>query len=201
MQKNRGRLVLLVLAIITLGSLWRTATVERDRRQLSTAYQQAQQAVSELDATRAQLQSELAAAQQAATAKTEEIAALQEELQQVQAKLEDTAGELAALQREHEQLRAENISLEDQVAAINAEKQQLEARLSDLRELRVAIRDVKRKMAEERWAAWRARVEAFKRTDQERLAAGNRGYVVRDGSTTLGQAARLRVQVLQPQAQ
>ncbi len=200
---KRGRLVLLVLAGVTIASLLRTTVVERDKHRISAAYHEAQQTVAELDAERAKLSRDLSTAQEAVHSRTEEVTSLQGELKQVQTKLDETTFQLATLQREHEQLRAENTSLSSQVTTIESEKQQLEARLNDLKELRLAIHQVKQKMSQERWAAWRARVEAFRKADQERLAAGNRGFVLHDGSPTLGSAAgsKLRVQVLEPQAQ
>ncbi len=200
---KRGRIVLLVLAVITVGSLLRTTAVERDKHKLSSAYKQAQQTVAELGAEQTRLTEDLAIAQETVKSKTDEVTSLQDEVKRVQAKLDDTTFQLATLQREQEQLRAENTSLAGQVTTIAAEKEQLEARLSDLKELRLAIRDVKQKMSQERWAAWRARIEAFRKADQERLAAGNRGFVRREGSWTLGSSSgsKLRVQVLEPQAQ
>ena len=126
---------------------------------------------------------------------------LQDDLKQVQSRLDETVVELSSLQREHEQLREHDTSLMTQLSSVTEEKQQLEAKLSSLSELRLAIHDVKRKMRDERWAAWRERVRQAKLVDQARLAAGNRGYVIRNGATTLGAAPRLHVHVLEPEPQ
>ena len=43
--------------------------------------------------------------------------------------------------------------------------------------------------------------DAQRAEDERRLAAGNRGYLVRDGVTTLRSATKLQVRVLDPQPQ
>ena len=201
MATQRGRLILTVLAVVVIASLWRTVLVERDKRRLSDAYRQTQELVKQMETERSHLNEELGSARQTIETQSGSLQSLQHDLQDVQGKLEKTTAELASLQREHEQLRTQNSSLATKLDSVLTEKQQLEAKLSSLKELRLAIRDVQRKMWNERLAAWRARVQALKQTDQERLALGNRGFLVRDGKPTLGTATTLRVHVLEPQAQ
>ena len=38
MATSRGRIVLIVLAVVAAASLWRTASTEHQRKQLSSAY-------------------------------------------------------------------------------------------------------------------------------------------------------------------
>ena len=87
------------------------------------------------------------------------------------------------------------------LTAAEQEKQQLEAKLSSLKDLKLAIKDVKQKVWSERWAAWRARAQAQQVADEERLAAGNHGFVVREGASTLVAPSRLQVRVLEPEPQ
>ncbi len=127
---------------------------------------------------------------------------LQHDLNGLQDRLDKALVEIASLQKEHEGLRQQNTTLATQLSSVEAEKEALRAKLSSLKELKLAIRDVKSKMREERLAAWRQRIEAFREADQERLASGNRGYVVREGKPTLGTGStRLRVHVLEPKSQ
>lgn len=196
-----GRWVLMVLGVLTVGSLWRTASVEQDKQRLSQSYQQAQREVTELDRERVLLSSEVETARKTIKDQGQELTHLQTQLTSVQNRLDETVAELASLQREHERLRQHDASLVGQVSTLAAEKQQLEARLGSLTELRLAIREVKRQMHNERWAAWRARIEEFKRQDQAKLAAGNRGYLTRGGASTVGSAVRLRVHVLEPKSE
>lgn len=198
MPSRRGRLIIAGLAIVAIVSLWRAVAVEREKRRMADAYAQAQQLVKRLDAERASLHHELEDAHQTIDTKTKDFTGLQQQYQDIQARLEKTIGELASLQQQHEALRQQNASLA-------TEKQQLEAKLSSLKELRLAMRDVKRKLWNERFAAWRAHIEAQKAADQERLAMGNHGYVIRGGASTFGSSessgTKLRVHVLEPQSQ
>ena len=123
---------------------------------------------------------------------------LELELANVQAKLTAAATQIASLQREQEQMRGQNTSLTARLDSAMTEKAALEARLSSLKELKLAIRDVRRKLWNERWADFRARVQAQLEKDQEQLASGNRGFVVKQGRSTLGSSPRLQVHVLEP---
>ena len=199
---QRGRWILIVLAVFTVGSLWRTFVVERDKRAISAQYNEAQQLAAQLAAERDHLNQELGEARHEMEGQAGEMGNLKQELTSMQEQLDQTVGQLTSIQREHEALRQEHTSMTAQLASMAEEKEALEAKLSSLRELRLAIRSVKQKIRDEQWAAWRAHVEESKRADQEKLASGNRGYVMRDGATTLGSHAatpRMNVHVLEPQ--
>ena len=201
MATRTNQLIGLVLVALVVGSLWRAVSVEQDKRRIAESYQQAQEMVKQLEDERSHLNDELVNARQTVEGQAGNITNLQQELQGVQEKLDQTVVELASLQRDHALLRQQNASLSSQLGSVMTEKQQLEAKLSSLKELRVAIRDVKRRMWNERWVAWRARIETLKREDEERLASGNRGYIVRQGVSTLGSGQKLQVHVLEPQTQ
>ena len=201
MAIRANRVIVLALVALAVGSLWRAVSVEQDKRRIAESYHQAQEMVKQLEDERSHLNDELVNARQTVEGQAGNITTLQQELQGVQEKLDQTVVELASLQRDHALLRQQNASLSSQLGSVMTEKQQLEAKLSSLKELRVAIRDVKRRMWNERWAAWRARIETLKREDEERLASGNRGYIVRQGVSTLGSGQKLQVHVLEPQTQ
>ena len=194
MRLRLYRLLLFGLAILSGVSLWRMMSVEREKRRVASAYEQAQQTLKQLEEERVHLNQELSGAHETIEKQTGEMANLQQELKSLGGQLEQTTTELSALQREHQQLRSTNASL-------LSERQQLEAKLSSIQELRLAIREVKRKMNDQRLAAWRAHIQAMKAADQQRLASGNRGYLVRGGVPTLGSRSELQVRVLQPQSQ
>ena len=199
MAARRGRVILVILLTALVVSLWRTLVVERDRRALSSVYEQSQQLVAQLRTERTQLSSELTEAKETIETQAGSLSNLEMELASVQAKLDNAATQIATLQREHEQMRQENTSLTSQLGSAMAEKTTLEARLSSLKELKLAIRDVRRQMWNERWADYRARVQAQRDRDEEMLASGNRGMVVSQGRSTLGSMPRLQVHVLQPE--
>jgi chromosome segregation ATPase len=194
-------LVLAALVVATLVSLWRAVAVEREKRRIAQSYEEAQQIVDQLTDEQQRLHEELSSARETVESQAGDLANLRLELRGVQNRLDQTVVGLATLQREHDQLRQEQTSLVTELSAMSAEKQELERRLSSLNELRLAIREVKRKMSDERWAAWRAHIEQLKEADREALAKGNRGFVVHAGRSTIGASPRLHVHVLEPQPQ
>ena len=199
MAARRGRIVLAILLTALAVSLWRTVSVERDRRKLDRAYEQSQQVVAQLTGERDHLTTELAQSKQTVEIQAGNISNLNTELVSVQAKLNEATTQIASLQREQGQMRGENAELATRLDAALAEKNQLEFRLSSLKELRLAIKDVRRKLWNERWADWYAYVQARREQDQEMLASGNRGFVVKQGRSTLGSIPRLQVHVLEPE--
>ena len=204
-MRRRGRLILAVLALAVVASLWRTVAVEREKREVAKSYEEAQRLVQELTAERDHLSGELLETRQTVEDQAGSLANLQQELASVQDQLNETLAQITSLQRDYTQLEGRHSTLTEQLEAAVAEKAQLEARLSSLKELRLAIRDVKHKLRAERWAAWgtwwRERVQRAREADQTRLASGNRGYVIKQGKSTLGASPRLHVHVLEPQPQ
>ena len=201
MASRRGRVLLVIFAVGVGIAVWRMVVVERQKRHLAEEYAKAAQMVEQLHVEQQQLTTQLADARQTVEGQAGQISSLHQELEGVDKQLKETVAELNALQREHQELRQSHAALSQQFDSLNEEKRQLEARLSSLKELKLAIREVKRKMWNQRWAAWRARIEAQREADQARLAAGNRGYVIRNGASTITAASRLQVHVLEPQPQ
>ena len=200
MALERNRIVLIIVAVIVIASLWRTLSLEGQKRRLATAYGEAQQTLDQLQAERAQLSAELSSAKETVEGQSEELSNLQNELMQVKDQLDRNIAELTSLQQDHEQLRQRDASLSAQLGSVLTEKAQLEAKLSSIKDLRLAIREVRRKIWSERWAEWRARAQAQREEDVRELAAGNRGFLVRDGLPTLGSLRPLHVNVLEPQS-
>ncbi len=88
-MKN-GRWVLIVLGALTVGSLWRTVSVEQDKQRLSQSYQQAQQVVAELDRERTLLSDEVETARKSIKDQGNELTSLQTQLTGVQNRLDET---------------------------------------------------------------------------------------------------------------
>ena len=200
MAVEGNRIVLIIVAVIVVASLWRTLSLEGQKRHLSASYNQVQQSLTELQMEQAQLSAELDSAKQTIEGQATDLSGLQGELTRVKDALDQNLSELTALQQQHEELRSHDSSLATQLSSVMTEKAQLEAKLSSLKELRLAIREVKREIWSDRWAAWRARADAQREEDQRELAAGNRGFLVREGLPTLGSSRRLHVNVLEPQS-
>jgi len=200
MAMQRNQIVLVVLVVAVAASLWRTLSLESQKHRITTAYNEAQQTLAELQTEHAQLNAELSSAKKTIQGQSADLSGLQNELQQVKDQLDKNMTELTSLQQQHEQLREHDASLTTQIGSLVSEKAQLEAKLSSIKELRLAIRDVRRKIWDERWAAWRAHVEEQRVADQRALAEGNRGFLVRGGLPTVGSSRTLHVNVLEPQS-
>lgn len=201
MAARRGRLIVLGLTIVLVASLWRLVAVERENQRVTEAYSQATRTVKELEGERTHLSDQLADSRETVAGQADGLANLQHELEGVETELQQTQGALSALEREHQELLQQHTASTERLGVVEEEKRQLEAKLSSLKELKLAIKNVKRTIWNERWATWRARIQAQHIADQERLASGNRGYVVRDGASTLVSPSRLQVHVLEPQLQ
>ena len=189
-----GQTLLTILAVSTAASVAFATKGEFNKRRLTSAYNEAQRAVAQLQQERSQLSTELTQTKETVSDQAGRLTQLQTELEGLQARLEQTGAELA-------QLRQRNTDLSQQLVMTTQEKETLQAKLSDLKELKAAIRSVKRRLQWERWQAYVARIDAQRKTDQVKLAQGNRGLVVRSGVSTVrgvGSAASMQVRVLEP---
>lgn len=203
MATRRTQFLIVGLAVLAAISLWRTLSGEGERARTAKANAHLKQTVTQLEADQATLTQELGAARNTIEQQAAHLSGLRTELQSAQADFKETVTELASLKRDYDEMQEHTSSLTDQLASVMSEKQQLEAKLSSVKELKLAIHEAKRKIWNQRWAAWRARLHAHRRAhaDEDRLAWGNRGYVIQDGVSTIGSSPRMLVHVLEPQAQ
>ena len=192
--QRTGQLVLwvLVIGLLVTGAL--AVMAGRDRHRLTTA-------LTQLEAERTQLSEELAAAHQTVESQTTDLAHLQAELASLQASLEDAELEVRRLQVEQASLQQANEGLSARLDVAQQENQAIEARLSSLKELKLAIREMKRKLWRQRWQAWLDRVQIARTKEHDQLVQGNRGFVIRNGIPTLGSVTKLQVRVLEPQTE
>ena len=201
MGTSRMTRVILGLLIIGLGlSVLFATKIEREKRQLASEYAKTQETLAQLDEERGHLNQELADARQTLDGQAEDLSNLQTELGDLQDRLGKTEDEVGRLQRGHVQLRQENLTLAQELEDVRQEKEMLESKLSSLKELRLAIHGVKQKLRDERWQAWRAHIEA-KQQEDRRVDQGNRGFLVRNGISTIGSQSAVHIRVLEPQAQ
>jgi chromosome segregation ATPase len=201
MATRRTQFLLVGLASLAAISLWRTVSVEGERVRLAKAHAQLTQTVQQLEAEQTLLNQELGEARRTIDAQRGDLTGLRQELQTAQADLDRTITQLASIKRDVQDVQGQNSVLTDQLGAIMTEKERLEAKLSSIKELKLALHEARRKVWQSRWAAWRARLQAHRHADEDRLASGNRGYVVREGVPTLGASPRMLVHVLEPQTQ
>lgn len=185
--------VVWMLAVGLAVSAALAAKLTFDKRRLASVYTQARAEI-------AQMSQELGQARQTIDTQAGDLGALEQELARIQTRLNLADQDIARLQQEQVAMKEENQTLNEQLAAASVEKQALRERLASLTELKIAIREVKARVRQERWEAWLAYVRAQRADDQQRLAKGNRGFVVRNGVPTIGAPTRLQVRVLEPQA-
>jgi chromosome segregation ATPase len=205
---RQGRYILGIMGGLLVASLVRTGMVQQEKTRLSEAYDEAQRLTEELTVERERLNDALGEARRTMDGQAADLVNLQQELGLIEERLTEASTEIASLKEERDTLQQQNASLTErnttlaaQLDSTTAEKQQLEAKLSSIKELKLAIRDVKRKIRAEQVIAKRSRIESFREGDQQRLASGNRGMVIRDGKSTLGASPRLHVHVLEPQSE
>ena len=194
--------LLLGLTGVAVISTWRMIATEAQRAHLAHTNTQLSQTVQQLQTEQSQLTQELGEARSTLDTQTGEVARLRQEWQTAQEDLTRTVTELASLKRDVHSIQTQNTQLNDQVSSAMMENQQWQVKFSSVHELKLAIRDVRRKIWHQRWAAWRAHLDAYRHVDEDQLALGNQGYVIRDGLPTLGGGSpRMHVHVLEPQAQ
>ena len=190
------RLLMMVLGIGLAISVVLAIQTEWRRRRVAEAYTASQAIVQQLEADSARLDQELDQVRQTLESQASDMTALEAQLQHLQARLTQTEQELGTL-------RLANASLSEEKAVVTQENQAFKTKLSSIKELKTALRDLKRQMWQQRWQVWLASIERKRAENQQRLAGGNGGYVVRDGLPTLGSSSltKLQVRVLEPQAQ
>lgn len=171
---------------------------ELNRRRVAGAYQQAKTALSQVEQERDRLNQELAGARHTLDDQASQLESLQTQLAQA----ERDAGRLRL---EQARLQQANASLTEQLAATTQTNAALAAKLSSIQALKTAIRELGHKRWQAfwhgRWDGWIARVQAQRAIDQQKLAQGNRGLLVRNGISTVGSRTTLQVRVLDPQTQ
>lgn len=193
-NSNSARFVALFAIVALAAVAWHSTTLDGKRRQVNHAYRQAQ-------AELAQLNEELTGVRSDSATAGEALATLRREVKRLQKNLEDAVTQLTSAAEERDTLQNENINLVSQVEVLNTEKQQLEAKYATIKELRLAIREIRQKTRERRSIARRERKREQRFADARELQTGNRGYVVREGQSTLLSGQRLHVRVLEPQSQ
>lgn len=83
--------------------------------------------------------------------------------------------------------------LEQVVASLEKEKEAIEAKLHSLAELRKSIHQVKIEMHQQRVQEYLARKERQKKIDAQRLANGNRGFLIKERISTFKPKVKIEV--------
>ncbi len=193
-RQRAGQVLFVVLTGGLVASGAFAVKVGVDKQRLSTT-------VTELEQERARLSEQLATALHTIDDQASALTQLQDQLTGLQARLKQTEDEVQLLQANYLQLRQEHAGLQQELATTTHAKAVLETKLSNLHDLKAAIRTVKHEMWQRRLQAWMAHLDEQRAQDQQELARGNRGFVVRDGVSTIGALGhtKLQVRVLEPQ--
>ncbi|MFA5156776.1 MAG: hypothetical protein WC532_05225 [Candidatus Omnitrophota bacterium] len=155
---KRSTKILLIILIVALAAFVARAYVLLAARLVENNI--------EMQENRAQLKQE----QEARQLLELELKATQEQLQKVIAELKTVSDKLSSAEKNNQ--------------ALLQEKKELEAKLHSLKELKKAIRQTKAEYRQEKAQQYRAKKEKQKEIDAQRLAQGNRGFLVRDGQPT-----------------
>ncbi|MBP7216691.1 MAG: hypothetical protein KBA46_05330 [Candidatus Omnitrophica bacterium] len=111
----------------------------------------------------------------------EDKQALSEELSSARGEIKQLAAELESTKKQLDEVSVRLAGLEKTNVTLLEEKQRLEAKLHSLQELKVAIRLVKKELREQKIQEYLAKRKQQEILDAQRLASGNRGYLLRDG--------------------
>lgn len=199
MKALKPAFVALLLGIAIFSSYKYFSSI-KERYELLDKVQGAQERVLAVETERGNLLKDLENERNRQKGISEENAGLKQQLTTAQADLARMQGDLQAAQQTVEELtnkfslaKAENDALMKQVAELKGqnaaavqEKEQLKARLNSLVELKMAIRELKRKLR-------RAKSEINLRLQSSQLVIGNGGYMIKDGKPTYPTRVKIEV--------
>lgn len=113
----------------------------------------------------------------------EKIAQLDAKLLAAEKTIDKLSNDVLVLGQDNLKLKEESFNLKAQAQQLLQEKEKLEARLSSLKELKIAIREVKVKIHRENVEKLKARIKRLKELDEQKLAEGNQGFIIKEGKT------------------
>lgn len=187
------------LAVAGIVLYFWVRSLEWENRQLQGVIEQRDTVIDQLEQEDARLKLELGEARTHLAETASEVARLDVQTQNFGEQVGRLTEEVDRFQQSYLQVRQEREQLMQQVLDLEQERAALTKRLSSLEELRLAIREAidTRKNAEraQRLSLAQARRDA----DKALLANGNRGYLIRDGRPTIGNAT-VWIRVHEPEA-
>ena len=180
-----GAVVLTAAAAI--AALW-VRSLQWENRQLQAIVEQRNMVISQLAQEETQLKGDLVTAQQHLADTANEVARLDQVAQGFSQQVAQLSGDVNRVQQSYDQVRQEREELLQRVLDLETERMLLMRRLSSIDDLRLAIREAIETRKSERQAHWLSLIRAQRMTDAQELVNGNRGYLVRDGRPTMGNA-------------
>ena len=190
--------ITLLVLLVAVISLW-VRSLQWENRQLQAIVEQRNRVINQLGHEEMQLKLTLATAQQHLLETASEVARLDQVAQGFGRQVEQLTGEVGRVQKSYEQIREEREELMQRVLDLETERMLLMWRLSSIDELRLAIREAIDTRRSERQAHWLAFLQTQRVADEQELAKGNQGYLIRNGRPTIGNST-VFIRVHDPEA-
>jgi uncharacterized protein YoxC len=184
--KNAKIAVFILLFTITLFSIYKYVSALKEKYELLKTLNEVKQQVQILENDKQSLLRELDKEKQLADKLNEQNAGLKENLKvsitrltKLFVEVENNQKSLDDLRAQFSLLKAENEALKDKTAELTSDNETMKAKLSSIAELKKAIREFRRQIG-------KVGKEIQQKTQEGReiLAAGNRGFLVKDGKST-----------------
>lgn len=116
----------------------------------------------------------------------EELTKLTGDLSEKQNDIEQLRSQISLLEAKNTALMEEKEKLELELAQVSQENDNLKARLSSPMELKQALRELKRQMR-------KVSVKIQQRARAEKIAEGNRGFLIKNGHSTYPAKVKIKV--------
>lgn len=178
--------------------LW-IRSLQLENHQLERVVEQRDTVIEQLEQEETRLTFELETSRTHLADTTAEVARLDQQAQSIGQEAERLSQDVGRFQQSYLQVREEREQLMQRVLDLEQERAELAKRLSSIETLRLAIREAiemrKEAQQEQRLLVLKARRAA----DDQRLAVGNKGYLVRDGRSTVG-GSTVFIRVHEPEA-
>ncbi len=186
-----GLVVISLLLSALVGFNWLRAFQEEHRR-LGIIAEGRRQRIAHLEQQEDRLTTELATTQQSLQEAMTEMARLDQQARGLGADVGQLRSEIDGVQRSYETvqrsyatIREERQQLMQRVLDLEQDRAQLAKRLSSVTDLRLAITEAIQRRKDEPQAQRLFELRTQRLADEEALAQGNRGFVIRDGQPTI----------------
>ena len=176
-------------------------TMDRENRELETSIQHRNMVIHRLQREGNRLQQELGSAKVHLVEAAGEVARLDQQTRFLGGEAGRFQNDAGQFQQSYTQARDERDQLMQRVLDLEQERLVLSRRLTSIPELRAAIREAVERRRKVEEAERRARIQAIREAERQRLANGNRGYLIREGrDTTVSGEGTVWIKVHDPES-
>ncbi len=190
----------LLVGTMSLALVW-VKLLQEDRAQLAGVIVQRDEFIQQLEQRDRQVQQELATTKSHLSTAIAEAVRLNTQARRLTGEVQNLTNDVERYQASYARSQEEREQLIKRVMDLEQERTDMAKKLTSLYELRVAIHDAiesrKALLADQQRATAIARREALHAAEQQRLANGNRGYVIRDGKPTTSNRT-VWIRILEP---